>query len=73
MTTIIFIVAVAVAISIGTVGSYILMMKLMTTKKGKKAVLDYSKELSDLTYELVKTNMKDTKRWEELMTGSAGE
>lgn len=73
MTTIIFIVSVAVAISIGTVGSYILMMKLMTTKKGKKAVLDYSKELSDLTYELVKTNMKDTKKWEELMTGSAGE
>ena len=73
MTTIIFIISVAVAISIGTVGSYILMMKLMTTKKGKKAVLDYSKELSDLTYELVKTNMKDTKKWEELMTGSAGE
>lgn len=68
MTTITFVVAVAAAISLGTVGSYILMMKLMTSKRGKKAVIDYSKELSDITFELVKANMADTKRWTELMT-----
>lgn len=67
MAAITFIVAVAAAISLGTVGSYILMMKLMTSKRGKKAVLDYSKELTDLTYELVKANMSDTKRWTELI------
>jgi len=67
MTTITFVVAVAAAISIGTVGSYILMMKLMTTKKGKKAVKEYTKELTDLTYDILKENMKDTKKWTELM------
>ena len=73
MTTIVFVVAVAVAISLGTVGSYILMMKLMTSKRGKKAVIDYSKELSDITYELVKANMADTKRWTDLMMNNAVE
>lgn len=68
MATITFIVSVAVAISLGTVGSYILMMKLMTSKRGKKAVIDYSKELSDMTFELVKANMADTKKWQELVT-----
>lgn len=69
MTTITFVVAVAAAISLGTVGSYILLMKLMTSKRGKKAIIDYSKELSDITFELVKANMADTKRWTELMNG----
>lgn len=69
MATITFVVAVAAAISLGTVGSYILMMKLMTSKRGKKAVIDYSKELSDITFELVKANMADTKRWTELING----
>lgn len=68
MATITFIVSVAAAISLGTVGSYILMMKLMTSKRGKKAVIDYSKELSDMTFELVKANMADTKKWQELVT-----
>lgn len=67
MAVITFIVAVAAAISLGTVGSYILMMKLITSKRGKKAVIDYSKELSDVTFELVKANMADTKRWQELI------
>lgn len=70
MTTIItFVVAMAVSISLGTVGAYILMMKLITTQRGKKAVKDYAKELTDLTYDLVKENMKDTKKWTELMYG----
>jgi len=73
MNMIIFVVSVAAAIALGTVGSYILMMKLLTSKKGKKAVIDYSKELSDVTYELVKANMADTKKWTELMTGAAFE
>lgn len=73
MTTIIFVLAVAAAIALGTVGSYILMMKLLTSKKGKKAVIDYSKELSDITYELVKANMADTKRWTDLVTNAVEE
>ena len=71
MTTITFVVALAASISLGTVGAYILMMKLLTTQRGKKAVKDYAKELSDLTYDLIKENMKDTKKWEELITGCA--
>ena len=66
MNMIIFVVSVAAAIALGTVGSYILMMKLLTSKKGKKAVIDYSKELSDVTYELIKSNIADAKKWEEL-------
>lgn len=71
MSTIIFVVSLAAAISIGTVSGVILMMKLMSTKKGKQAVKDYAKEMTDLTYDILKENMKDTKRWEELMTGTA--
>lgn len=73
MATITFVVSVAVAISLGTVGSFILMMKLMTTKKGKQAIKDYTKDLTDLTYDILKENMKDTKKWEELVTGAAFE
>ena len=73
MATITFVVSVAVAISLGTVGSFILMMKLMTTKKGKQAIKDYTKDLTDLTYDILKDNMKDTKKWEELVTGAAFE
>lgn len=70
MTTIItFVVAMAVSISLGTVGAYILMMKLITTQRGKKAVKDYTKEFTDLTYDILKENMKDTKKWEELVYG----
>ena len=67
MTTVIFIVSVALAISLGTVGSYILLMKLITSKRGKQAMLDYSKELTDITYELVKVNLSNTKKWQELI------
>lgn len=73
MATITFVVSVAVAISLGTVGGFILMMKLMTSKSGKQAIKDCAKELTDLTYDLVKENMKDTKKWEELVTGAAFE
>lgn len=69
MSTVTFVVSVAAAIAIGTCGAYILMMKLLMTKRGKKAVKDYAKELTDLTYDLVKENMADTKRWTELVTG----
>ena len=71
MSTIIFVVSLAAAISIGTVGGIILMMKLMSTKKGKQAVKDYAKEMTDLTYDILKDNMANTKRWEELMTNTA--
>jgi len=73
MTTITFVVSVAAAISLGTVGAYILMMKLLTSNKGKKAVKDYTKELTDLTFDILKENMKDTKRWTELMTAATFE
>ena len=71
MSIITFVVALAASISLGTVGAYILMMKLLTTQRGKKAVKDYAKELSDLTYDLIKENMKDTNKWTELVTGCA--
>lgn len=67
MSTITFVVSVAVAIALGTVGGYILMMKLLTSKRGKQAVKDYTKEFTDLTYDILKENMKDTKKWTELM------
>ena len=51
----------------GTVGGYILLMKLLTSKRGKQAVKDYTKEFTDLTYDILKENMKDTKKWTELM------
>jgi len=73
MATITFVVSVAAAISLGTVGSFILMMKLISSKRGKQAVKDYTKELTDLTYDILKENMKDTQKWEELMTGAAFE
>ena len=66
-----FVVAVASAIALGTVGAWWLMIKLMRTKKGKDAIKDATKDLTDLTYDILKENMKDTKRWEELMTMSA--
>lgn len=69
MSIIVFVVALAAAIALGTVGSYILMMKMMTSKRGKQAVKDYTKEFTDLTYDILKENMKDTKKWEELMYG----
>lgn len=69
MTTVIFVVSVAAAIAIGTVGAYWLMLKVMTTKRGKAAIKDYTKELGDLTYELIKSSMADTKKWTELFTG----
>jgi len=67
MAVITFVVAVAVAIAIGTCGAYWLMLKLLTTKRGKQAIKDCSKELTDLTYDILKENMKDTKRWQELI------
>lgn len=67
MTTITFVVSVAAAIALGTVGGYILLMKLLTSKRGKRAVKDYTKEFTDLTYDILKENMKDTKKWTELM------
>ena len=66
-TTITFVIAVAAAIALGTVGAYALMAKLITTKRGKNAVKNYTKELTDLTYDILKENLKDTKKWEELM------
>ena len=71
MATITFVISIAAAIAIGTVGAYWLMLKAITTKRGKKAVKDYTKELTDLTYDILKENMKDTKKWEELMTNTA--
>ena len=68
MTTVTFVVSVAVAIAIGTCGAYWLMLKLLGTRSGKQAVKDYAKDLTDLTYDILKENMKDTKRWTELMT-----
>lgn len=73
VSAITFVVAVAAAIAIGTCGAYILMMKLLTTKRGKQAIKDYSKELTDLTYDILKENMKDTKKWTELMTAATFE
>lgn len=70
MTTITFVVSVAVAISLGTVGAYILMMKVLTSKRGKQAIKDYTKEITDLTYDILKENMKDTKKWQDLITGA---
>ena len=67
MTTITFVVSVAVAIALGTVGGYILMMKLLASKRGKEAIKDYAKVVGDLTYDILKENMKDTKKWTELM------
>ena len=73
MTTVTFVVSVAVAIAIGTCGAYWLMLKLLATKRGKQAIKDYSKELTDLTYDILKENMKDTKKWTELMTAATFE
>lgn len=70
MTTITFVVSVAVAISLGTVGAYILMMKVLTSKRGKQAIKDYTKEITDLTYDILKENMKDTKKWQDLVMGA---
>lgn len=70
MSTVTFVVSVAAAIAIGTCGAYILMMKLLMTSRGKKAVKDYARELTDLTYDLVKENMKDTKKWQDLVMGA---
>ena len=68
VNTIIFVVSVAAAIALGTCGAYWLMLKALKTKRGKEAVKDCAREMTDLTYELLKENMKDTKKWEELMT-----
>ena len=71
MSAVTFAISVAVAISLGTIGAYILMIKLLRTRKGKQTIKDVTKELTDLTYDILKeNNMKDTKKWEELLTNA---
>lgn len=70
MTTVVFVVSVAAAIALGTVGGYILMIKAITTKRGKQMLKDTTKELTDLTYDILKENMKDTKKWQDLVMGA---
>lgn len=70
MSMVVLGITIAAAIAVGTVGSYILTMKLMTTRRGKKAVIDYSKELTDLTYQCLKENIKTTQKWQDLVMGA---
>lgn len=67
MSMVVFGATIAGAIAVGTAGAYVLMAKFLTSKRGKKAVKSYAKEMTDLTYEILKENMADTKKWEELM------